>query len=60
MSVIHYTKIWTHPDHLQQYNEAVARVKAGKPSAVVPGPTDVRGLERVLEILKGMEASPHE
>jgi hypothetical protein len=48
-------KIWSHPDHRRQYDEAVARVKAVKPGAVVPGPNDIRGLERVLEILKGME-----
>jgi hypothetical protein len=50
-------KIWAHPDHLAKYNAAVARVKAIKPSAVVPLPTDMRGLDRVLEILRGMEGA---
>ena len=48
-------KVWAHPDHRAKYDEAVARVLAKRPDAVVPSHLDPRGLDYLLGVLKGME-----
>lgn len=49
-------KIWAHPDFLEQYHAAVARVKEKNPDAVIPSHLDPRGLAHVLKALEKLEA----